>query len=165
VVIVESRAKILGHPIHPMLVVFPLGLFFTAVIFDFIDLVGGPGVLGDVAYWNIAVGLIGGILAAFAGLRDLRAIPGGTRAKRIALRHGTTNASLLALFAISWLIRMGGEYRSVGGGLFVLELVAVGLASLGAWLGGELVDRLGVGVSQEASLDASSSLRQRPATR
>jgi uncharacterized membrane protein len=150
-----------------MLVVFPLGLFFTAVIFDFIDLVGGPAVLGDVGYWNIAVGLIGGVLAAFAGLRDLLAIPPGTRAKRIGLRHGLTNTAVLAVFFVAWLVRFGGEYRSVGVGLFILELVGVGLVSFGAWLGGELVDRLGVGVEldREAGLNAPSSLRQRPLIR
>jgi uncharacterized membrane protein len=148
-----------------MLVVFPLGLFVTAVIFDFADLVGGSSVLGDVAFWNIAAGLIGGLLAALAGLVDLLAIPGGTRAKRIATVHGLLNAGLVLVFAIVWLVRLAADDRSAGGGLFILELLALGGGGVAAWLGGELVDRLGVGVTPGANLDAPSSLgRQRPVT-
>lgn len=79
----ESRLKLLGHPVHPMLVMFPVALLVTAVIFDIVDTVGGPDFLGEVAYWNITVGLIGGLLAAAAGAVDLLAIPTGTRAKRV----------------------------------------------------------------------------------
>src|SRR6266540_1961731 len=92
--IMESRLKLLGHPIHPMLVMFPLGLFVTAVIFDFADLVGGPAVLGEVGYWNIVAGLIGGVLAALVGLVDYLAIPAGTRAKRVGLAHAAINAGV-----------------------------------------------------------------------
>lgn len=63
----ESRLKVLGHPVHPMLVMFPVGLLVTAVLFDLVDTVGGPDFLGEVAYWNITVGLIGGLLARRPG--------------------------------------------------------------------------------------------------
>jgi len=161
----ESRFKVLGHPVHPMLVMFPLALLVTAVIFDFVDVVGGPRFLGEVAYWNITVGLIGGILAIAAGLVDLLAIPSRTRAKRIALTHGAVNTGMLLLFAGVWVVRMNADQRGAGGGLFAIELVAVAGAGMGAWLGGELVDRLGVGVDTEAGLNASNSLRSRSANR
>jgi uncharacterized membrane protein len=155
----ESRLKVLGHPVHPMLVMFPLGLFVTAVIFDFADLVGGPDLLGAVGYWNIAAGLIGGVLAAVAGLVDYLAIPGGTRAKRVGQMHGAINAAVMVLFAISWFARMGDDGHQANGWLFVLELIAVAGGGVSAWLGGELVDRLGVGVDPDANLDAPSSLK------
>lgn len=152
----ESRLKLLGHPIHPMLVMFPLGLFVTSVIFDFADVIGGPSLLGEVAYWNIVAGLIGGVLAAFAGLIDFVGIPGGTRAKRVGAIHGLLNVGVLLLFAAVWLARRGTEGHVVNGGLFALELMALVAAGVSAWLGGELVDRLGVGVDRDADLDASS---------
>lgn len=155
----ESRIKVLGHPLHPMLVMFPVALFVTAVLFDLIDAFGGPAVLGDVAYWNIVVGLIGGVLAAMAGLFDLLAIPGGTRAKRVGTLHALINVGVLLLFAAVWATRMSAEYRSAGGALIAIELVAIAGAGVSAWFGGELVDRLGVGVDPDAHLDASSSLR------
>jgi|SRR4051812_36344867 uncharacterized membrane protein len=84
----ESRAKLLGHPIHPMLIVLPLGLFIAAVVFDALYLWRGAQTFAAVAYWNIAGGVIGGLLAAVFGLVDWLAIPSGTRAKRIGLLHG-----------------------------------------------------------------------------
>jgi uncharacterized membrane protein len=161
----ESRLKLLGHPVHPMLVMFPLGLLGTAVIFDLVDAAGGPRVLGEAAYWNIVAGLIGGILAAVAGTFDLLAIPSGTRAKRIAVLHAVTNTGVILLFAGVWAVRMAADQRTAGGGLLAIELVALGVAAVGAWFGGELVDRLAVGVDREAGLNASNSLRSQTADR
>lgn len=159
----ESRIKVLGHPVHPMLVMFPIALFVAATIFDIIDVAGGPGFLGELAYWNILVGLIGGVLAVIAGAVDLLAVPSGTRAKRVGVAHGATNVAVLLLFAAIWAVRMAADNRAAGGALVAIEVVAIAGAGLGAWLGGELVDRLGVGVDPDADLNASSSLRPRPA--
>ncbi|MEV0810504.1 DUF2231 domain-containing protein [Micromonospora sp. NPDC050200] len=160
----ESRLKVLGHPVHPMLVMFPVALLVVGTLFDIIDAVGGPDFLGEVAYWNISVGLIGGILAAAAGSVDLLAIPAGTRAKRVALTHAAANVAVILLFAAVWVVRLNAEYRAAGGALIAIEVVGVAILGVGAWLGGELVDRLGVGVDREAGLDASSSLRGPAAT-
>lgn len=157
----ESRLKVLGHPVHPMLITFPIGLLVTAVLFDIADAVGGPRFLGEVAYWNIVVGLIGGVLAAVAGFFDLLAIPAGTRAKRIGIVHALVNLSVILLFVGVWAVRMAADERGAGGGLLAIEVVALGGLALGAWFGGELVDRLGVGVDPDAGLDAPSSLRAR----
>jgi uncharacterized membrane protein len=89
----ESRAKLLGHPIHPMLIVFPLGLFISAVVFDFVRLWTGSEVFAAVSFWNI----VGGLLAAVFGLVDWIAIPDGTRAKRIGLAHGIGNVGVVGL--------------------------------------------------------------------
>lgn len=155
----ESRLKVLGHPVHPMLVMFPVALLVTAVIFDVIDTVGGPKFLGEVAYWNITVGLIGGLLAAAAGTFDLLALPAGTRAKRVGLTHAAANLAVILLFAAVWVVRLNADSRAAGGALIAIEVVAVAILALSAWLGGELVDRLGVGVDPEAGLNAPSSLR------
>ncbi|MFE9694195.1 DUF2231 domain-containing protein [Micromonospora sp. NPDC005806] len=155
----ESRLKVLGHPVHPMLVMFPVALLVTAVIFDVVDTVGGPDFLGEVAYWNIAVGLIGGLLAAVAGSVDLLALPTGTRAKRVGLTHAAANVAVILLFAAVWVVRLNAESRAAGGALIAIEVVAVAILGVSAWLGGELVDRLGVGVDPEHDLNAPSSLR------
>ncbi|AVT34592.1 MULTISPECIES: DUF2231 domain-containing protein [unclassified Plantactinospora] len=157
----ESRVKVLGHPVHPMLVMFPIALFVSATIFDVIDVAGGPAFLGELAYWNILVGLIGGVLAAMAGAVDLLAVPAGTRAKRVGVAHASTNIAVLLLFAAVWAVRLAADTRAAGGALVAIEVVAVAGAGLGAWFGGELVDRLGVGVDPDADLNASSSLRPR----
>ncbi|MEU1602308.1 DUF2231 domain-containing protein [Micromonospora matsumotoense] len=161
----ESRLKVLGHPVHPMLVMFPVALLVTGTLFDVVDTVGGPDFLAEVAYWNITVGLVGGLLAAAAGAFDLLAIPAGTRAKRVALTHAAANVAVILLFAAVWAVRLNAESRAAGGALIAIEVVGVAILGISAWLGGELVDRLGVGVDRDAGLDAPSSLRPAAASR
>jgi uncharacterized membrane protein len=159
----QSKARLLGHPIHPMLIVLPLGLFIAAVVFDALCLWRGNRVLGMVGYWNIAGGTAGGLLAAVFGLIDWVAIPAGTRAKRIGLLHGGVNLVVVVAFLIVCLTRRGAGDVTPTAGIFTLEVIALLLGSVGGWLGGELVDRLGVGVDDGANLDAPSSLSGRPA--
>jgi uncharacterized membrane protein len=157
------QAKLLGHPVHPMLIVFPLGLLATAVAFDIVGLVQNDPTWYGISYWMIAAGIVGGLLAAIFGLIDWIGIPSRTRAKRIGLLHGGTNVVVVLLFIISWLMR-GSATNIPGNGAFALSFVAVPLALVGGWLGGELVDRLGVGIDRGAHLNAPSSLSGRPAT-
>lgn len=159
----ESKAKLAGHPAHPILVVFPLGLLATSVIFDGVYLVNENPDMALVAYWMIAAGLVGGAAAAIPGWIDWFAIPGQTRAKRIGLLHGSGNVLVLVLFAASWWWRSGQpNYQPP-----LLSLICSGLAfvlvALTGWLGGELVDRLGVGVDNDAHLNAPNSLSGKPA--
>ena len=159
----ESRARLFGHPIHPILIPFPLGLLTTSVVFDVIYLLAGDGKWSGISFWMIAAGVIGGLAAAVFGLIDWLAIPSGTRAESVGLWHGSVNVVVVAFFSVSWLLRLEapGEPGIVP---IVLSFVGVGLASLGGWLGGELVDRLGVGVAEGAHLNAPSSLSGRPAS-
>lgn len=159
----ESRAKFLGHPVHPMLIVLPLGLFIAAVVFDALYLWLDAPAFATVAYWNIAGGVIGGLLAAVFGVIDWLAIPAGTRAKRIGLLHGASNVVVVLIFATVWLMRGGAADYAPGMSLFLMEVGGLMLGSVAGWLGGELVDRLGVGVDDGAHLDAPSSLSGRPA--
>src|SRR5919106_2799005 len=101
----ESRAKLFGHPIHQMLIVFPLGLLAMALVFDAIHLITGNGYWSEIAYWMIAAGIIGGVAAAPFGFVDWLAIPSGTRAKRIGALHGAGNLVVLLMFAGSALLR------------------------------------------------------------
>jgi uncharacterized membrane protein len=159
----ESKAKFLGHPIHPMLIVFPLGLLVTAIVFDILYLIAGDGQWTEVAFYLIAAGVLGGLAAAMFGWVDWFAIPAGTRAKRIGLLHGLGNVVVLLLFIVSWALRRGGNAASPSSTALALSFVGGGIALLTGWLGGELVDRLGVGVDDGAHLDSPSSLRDQPA--
>jgi len=153
----ESRAKIFGHAIHPILIVYPLGLLSAAVVFDIIYLVTGNPTWTTVSFWMIAAGIIGGLLAAVFGLIDYLNIPSGTRAARIGLLHGLTNLGVVILFAASWYLRWSSP-NLPSTLAFALSFIAVAAALLGGWLGGELVERLGVGVDPNANLNAPSSL-------
>ena len=158
----ESRTKLLGHPVHQMLIVFPLGLLGMAVIFDVIALALGNGYWSEIALWMMVAGIGTGLLAAPFGLLDWLAIPSGTRAKRIGATHGLGNVVVLALFATSTLFRW--EAPAMPSTLaLILSFGGLLLALFTGWLGGELVDRLGVGVDEGAHLDAPSSLKTRRA--
>lgn len=153
----ESRAKIFGHAIHPILIVYPLGLLSAAVVFDVIYLLTANPTWTTVSFWMIAAGIVGGLLAAVFGLIDYLAIPKGTRASRIGLLHGLTNVFVMILFIASWLMRRDDPDSPTSLAL-ALSFLGVGAALLGGWLGGELVERLGVGVTPGANLDAPNSL-------
>jgi uncharacterized membrane protein len=152
----ESRIKLFGHPIHQQLIVFPLGLLATALLFDVIHLISDQEQLARAAYYMIAAGILSGLLAAVFGLIDWLGIPKGTRAWQIGVYHMVANVVVLALFTIAWFIR--DEPHDPGTTAVVLELIGGGVAVVSGWLGGELVDRLGVGVTPGANLNAPSSL-------
>jgi len=156
----ESRARLLGHPIHQMLIVFPLGLLAMAVIFDIVALATSNGYWSEIAYWMIAAGIITGLLAAPFGFIDWLAIPKATRARRIGAVHGLGNVLVVLLFAGSWLLRMENP-RAPETLAFVLSFAGGATALFTGWLGGELVDRLAVGVDDGANVNAPSSLRTR----
>lgn len=153
----ESRAKLFGHPIHQMLIVFPLGLLATSIFFDVIALGADIPGLSQASYYMIAAGIVTGLAAAVFGLIDYLAIPNGTRARRIGFLHGAGNLMVIVLFAGSWLLRWGhpGDPGTLA---VILAAAGAALGGITGWLGGELVDRLGVGVDDGANLDAPSSL-------
>ena len=157
----ESRAKVLGHPIHPMLIVLPLGLFIGAAVFDAIYLWRGSATIATVGYWNIAGGIVGGLLAAVFGLIDWLAIPAGTRAKRIGVWHALSNVVAILGFALVFWTRYSSGQLATTSGLFTVEVIALLIGAVGGWLGGELVDRLGVGVDSGANLNAPNSMSGR----
>jgi uncharacterized membrane protein len=135
----------------------------AAVVFDALFFWRGTTGFATAGYWNIAAGIIGGLLAAVFGLIDWLAIPRGTRAKRIGLLHGSANVTVVILFAAAWWMRSTPGDLTPTRNVFVLEIVALALGFVAGWLGGELVDRLAVGVDEGANLDAPSSLSGRPA--
>lgn len=156
----EARAKLFGHPIHQMLIVFPLGLLGMAVIFDLLAIGLGDGYWSEIGFWMMVAGVVSALVAAPFGAIDWFAIPSGTRAKRVGALHGVGNLVVVALFASSVWLRWASPATPTG---FALALAFAGFVlALGTgWLGGELVDRLAVGVDEGAHLNAPSSLTSR----
>jgi uncharacterized membrane protein len=153
----ESRAKLLGHPAHQQLIVFPLGLLGTAVIFDLISWATGNAEWTGIAFYMIGAGLVGGLLAAVFGVVDWLYIPRPTRAWRIGAVHGIGNFIVLVLFAVSFLLRRP-DPAGAPNAAYLCSYCGGALALLTGWLGGELVSRLGVGVDNGANINAISSL-------
>lgn len=97
----RSRARFAGHAVHPMLIVFPLGLLVSAVMFEALFFLTESGNFAVAGAYTTAAGVIGGLLAALFGWVDWFAVPARTRAKRIGLLHGLGNGVALVLFAVS----------------------------------------------------------------
>jgi uncharacterized membrane protein len=159
----ESRARFLGHPIHQVLIVFPLGLLATAVIFDVLHFITGDATWTGIAFYMIPAGIVGGLIAALFGVIDWTGIPTGTRAKSVATLHGLGNVVVILLFGGSWLLR---QHTPSDPGLlaYILSFAGLALSGVTGWLGGEPVDRMGVGVARGANLNAPSSLSGRSAS-
>ena len=158
----ESKVKLLGHPVHAMLTDFPAALFTATVLFDVIGLITGDRQFATVSWWALTVGLLFGLAAALFGLIDWLGIRADTRAKRIGMYHGLGNLVVVILFAGSWLLRLGSAGYVPSGVAVLLGIVAIGIALVTLWLGGELVFRLRIGVDEIAGANAPSSLSPSP---
>jgi uncharacterized membrane protein len=144
----KSTASIAGHPIHPMLVPFPITFFVAALICDVIYWrTGNPGWV-TASLWLLGGGLIMAALAAVAGLIDVLGEP-RIRALNDAWYHAGGNVVVVLIEAYNWYSRyVSGEAAVLPTGL-ILSLVAAGLLLFTGWKGGELVFRHRVGVTDE----------------
>src|SRR3954469_12052793 len=132
----ESRAKLFGHPIHQMLIVFPLGLLATAVLFDIISAATATSRWTEIAFYMIGAGIVSGLFSAVFGFIDYLAIPSGTRAKRIGATHGLGNVVVVVLFGISWVLRRPNPLNPDALSYLCSYTGAI-LALFTGWLGGE----------------------------
>ncbi|MEH1016029.1 DUF2231 domain-containing protein [Micromonospora sp. CPCC 206060] len=151
----ESRLRVQGHPIQPMLVTFPFGLFVCAAVFDLADVIGGPAFLGQVGYWTAVAALVAAALAGIAGMVDLwDARPGPTR--RTAILFNLANVLMAVLFVLVSLIRAQAPEQGATGGMVAVEVVALGVGAVGVWLGTRLVQQFDARRTEPTSLDALS---------
>ncbi|MGC5052208.1 DUF2231 domain-containing protein [Micromonospora sp. DT48] len=148
----QSRLRVQGHPIQPMLVTFPYGLFVCAVIFDLADVVGGPAFLGEVGYWTAVAALVAAALTAVAGMVDLWDVP-PDRTRRTAISFNVVNAAMAGLFLLSCLVRADATNRGVTPALLVVELLALAVGGVGVHLGARLMRHFEAGRRESASVD------------
>jgi uncharacterized membrane protein len=147
----QSKASIGGHPIHPMLIPFPLALWTTSFVVDILFYFTRHSTLLVIAKFMIAAGCLAALAAATAGFIDWLAIKNG-EVKKVANWHARLNVIALIVFAISFFLRLGRYSEFVGRRLtipFLLSLVGVILIAISGWLGGEMVFKYGVGQARE----------------
>jgi uncharacterized membrane protein len=139
----RTPASIARHPIHPMLVPIPIGLWIFALVCDLIHMGGSTNpAWTTVAFYCIGGGILGALAAALPGLVDLLSLPEGPR--KTAVLHMAINLVVVALFAINFWLRM--ENPANPGKLVWLTLVSVGLLAISGWLGGKMVFEHGIAV-------------------
>ena len=140
----RTPASIAGHPIHPMLVPIPIGLWVFSLVCDLIHAGGSANpAWPTVALYTMGGGIVGALLAALPGLVDLVSLPPGPR--RTALIHMAINLTVVALYAVNLWLRVGAPDK--GGLPMWLSIIAIGLLLISGWLGGKLVYELGVAVN------------------
>src|SRR5262252_2464956 len=146
-----TSARVAKHPIHPMLVVLPFGLWVAALVFDIIYAITGRPSMRTAAFWNV-----GALLAAIPGFVDWLTLTG--RAARLATYHMILNLAAVVIFAISWFIRT----RVAADSPWPLILSIVGIIGVGisGWLGGKLVYVYRVGVEEEEDRRAAVCQRR-----
>ena len=109
-------------------------------------------------FWNIVVGVSAAVVAALFGFIDWTGIPSNTRARRIGAVHGIGNVAATGMYFVAAYLRSDARSLPPPTAAFALEVGGLALVAVTSWLGGELVDRLGVGVDEGANVQAPSSL-------
>jgi uncharacterized membrane protein len=146
----RTPANIARHPIHPMLVPFPIGLWVFSLACDLIYAFGSQNpVWKTVALYTMIGGLIGALCAAIPGLIDLLSLPAGPRST--AILHMSINLVIVALFAVNiWMRVRAPDAGAASNTPLWLSVVAIGLLLVSGWLGGKLVYESGVAVDTES---------------
>ena len=142
----ESRVAIAGHPIHPMLIPFPVAFFVATLACDIAFWRSGNASWTTASSWLLSAGLVMAALAAVAGLIDVLG-DARIRALREVWWHAGGNVLLVLIQAWSWYARYTEGAAAVVPKGLVLSLVAVGLMLFTGWMGWQMVYRDHVGVS------------------
>ena len=142
----RTPARILDHPIHPMLIPFPIGLWVFSLAADVAYRLGADPVWLTMAYWTMLAGTVGALVAAVPGLVDFLSLR-DPRAVRIGTIHLVLNLTIVGLFVANLVLRTRG-YPPTALPL-VLSIIAVGLLLVSGWLGWEMIYKEGVAVTPE----------------
>ena len=139
----RTPASIAKHPIHPMLVPIPIGLWIFSLLCDLIYVFGwGPEAFKTVAFYCMVGGVIGALLAAVPGLIDLLSLPAGP--KKTAVLHMSINLTIVGIYLINIGMRVANP-ESLRVPIW-LSIVAVAMLLVSGWLGGKMVYEYGVAV-------------------
>jgi uncharacterized membrane protein len=147
----ETPATVAEHPVHPMLIPFPIALWIFSLASDLIFLFGFGGPLWkDVALYTMIGGIIGGLAAAIPGYLDYRTLTDPV-VVRVAQLHMVINVGLVLLFSVNAGLRLFNPEALLPVFLSVLGVAALGVSG---WLGGELVYVQGVAVQPQPETPA-----------
>ena len=140
----RSKLSIAGHPLHPMLVAIPIGLFAWALVADIVYAASGrTHEWYSIAFWSGIAAILTALLAALPGFGDYLTMAVHSDARGIATAHMLLNLTVVALFFIAMLLALDDNAARGGAqvAVLVLHAVGVGLLLLSGWLGGEMVFR------------------------
>ncbi len=143
----KSKAHILNHPLHPMMVALPIGLWVFSLVADVLYLLGLHADWRIVSVFCLGGGCLGAIAAAMPGIIDYCFID-DSRTKKIATWHMIVNIFLICLYGFNFYLRTQYHFE-IDGAPFALSVVGIIFLGLSGWLGGDLVYVHKMGVVEE----------------
>jgi uncharacterized membrane protein len=144
----RSKAEYRGHPIHPMLIAIPIGLWLASLVADVAYVSTYNMFFFQVAQWTMGFGVLGALAAAIPGLIDyFGPVQRVEELRKTAFTHGAINLTVAMIYAVNWWFHANGANYGAPLALAVaLNVVGFGMLAVSGWLGGELVFRMGMGV-------------------
>ena len=138
----KTPANIAKHPIHPMLVAIPIGLWVFSLVCDLVHVFGGTSENWlIVARYTMVGGIVGALVAAVPGFIDMLSLPAPV--KRIALMHMSINLTVVALYVVNVYLRARGMESNTP---LILSVIGIAMLGISGWLGGKMVYVHGVAV-------------------
>jgi len=154
----KSRLTFAGHPLHPMVVGFPIALYVTGFVCDVLYVMLRDVFWANMAYWSIVFGVLTNLGAALTGLPDFLAIlHERSDARRVANSHLVFGVSLVVVQSLNAVIHAAGDVASGHSSALslIVDVIALGLVGIQGWYGGELVFRYRIGVAEPEVLNPS----------
>jgi uncharacterized membrane protein len=164
---VESTAALFRHPIHPMLIPFPIAFLIGALVTDIAYRSSGNAFWAEASFWLLLAGVVTGAVAAIPGMIDFSTI-GRVRSLTSAWLHGAGNVVAIVLAIINLSLRWSDPVAGAQGWGLILSVLTVAMLGVTGWLGGELTyrHRIGAlnaesGVAEDYSVEAARAGRGR----
>ena len=158
----RTPAQIAGHPIHPMLVTIPIGLWIFSLVCDFIAMRSAtPETWASASLYAMIGGIIGALAAALPGLVDLLSLR-RTPILPTALKHMGLNLAIVVLYVVNASMRLDATAAAPAGIPLILSLIAIAMLLVSGWLGGKMVYEAGVAVHAEDMASTAPAERRMP---
>lgn len=143
----KSRASFRSHPLHPILIAFPIAFLTGTLVFHLAGILLEKYELNQVAYYLNVAGIVMGVVAAVPGIVDfIYTVPPKSSGKKRAATHGITNVTMLLIFTVACYFRQEPDFSQWA--IVAMEVAGVTLMSVAGWMGGTLVYRNQIGVDQ-----------------
>jgi uncharacterized membrane protein len=144
----SSRVAIKGHPLHAMMVTFPIAFLVSVVATDLAWIVFQDQFWARLSLWLVGAGAFAGAAAGLAGALELLLIP-GVRRRGVSWSHFVAAMTLISVAFTNWYLRLAGFTEMILPWGFMLSLLGAVLVAVAGWLGANLVFDHKIGIVEE----------------
>ena len=150
----RSKFSLGGHPLHPMLVTVPIGLFVWALFSDVVYVISDNQTWYDIAFWTGIAAIVTALVAALPGFGDFISMARKSDSQELAVAHMTLNLAVVANYAVAAVLAADDGALDGGrlGAVVALHAVGSGMLLVSGWLGGEMVYRRHLAIIPEDAM-------------